>query len=678
MRAGPTFNLSVRRKVIFILAVMVLPVIGMMVLYLTTIRQLLAVQEEVDHLLEVQVQTDSIVEQIVDVQDGFRGFVLTRNEKFLDPFYSAEEAFDPAFHRLKQMVQDDPGQLQRITEIEAQARALLQKKKLLIDAVRIGQMKPVREHIESGAGQVALSRIRADLSAFESLQKQILVGQKTRVARLASLTQYGLAGVLIGILFLWWLASRLLARTITDPLALLTTVTRQFGRERSVAPIPISAKDEIGALARTMEEMQSRIERHIGQMEAFHAIGNEISSLDPGGLEGVLKRLAERAGSVLDVDLCLVLLWNERIGCWNVGAASGAWHDLLRRSVLIREETPISSKVLTTGVPQMVEDLSARPEPVLQIRDRLGAKSLLVVPLRGPEGIFGVLALAPTAMTRAFSDLEMRLAGQFADQAAIAIMNARLYEAAQQRGEGLHSRMQELERYAVNMAHDLKGPARRMAELASLVQRDYQGRLDDRSDRYLGWIKENGQQLMTRIEEVLRLARIGTVRETVEPVDPAEVIREVLKGCEEHIKRLGARVRVVEQFPRLACNRVHLFQVLDNLVRNALKYSVPRRAPDLEVGVAGSPNEAVLFVRDNGIGIASSDLERIFEPFERLGNHEVPGTGIGLAIVKKIIEFYQGRIWVESEPGEGSTFYFTLPLYSEVGLVVETSKEAEA
>src|SRR3989441_712150 len=548
MRAPLPFSrLSVHRKVTLILAFIVLPVVGMMVLYLNTLRQSLAVQEEVDRLLEIQVQTASILAMVVDVQDGFRGFVLVRNEKFLEPFQAAEGVLDPAISKLKQMVRDDHEQFQRASQIEARVRALLQRKKRLIDAVRLGELKPVREHIESGEGQRALTAIREDLRNFENIEKQHLSERRADAERLALVTQYGLVGVVIGILLLWWLASRLLAKTITSPLATITTSAQEFGSGRPVVRIPVFSTDELGRLARTMEEMQERISRHISQMEAFQAIGQDISTIGPDGLEGVLKRIVETAGSMLSVDLCLLLLWDETIGCWKVGAASGHWHDLLYRSVLIREETPISFKALTTGHPQAVDDLEARPEEVLQIRDRLGGKSLLAVPLMGPNGVFGVLAFASTNEKPAFTDRDVRLAQQFANQAAIAILNARLYEAAQQRGAGLQNRLEELERYAVNMAHDLKGPARRMAELASLLQVDYKGRFDERSDRYLGWIRETGQQLMARIEEVLRLARLGTVRETIEPVNPAEVVREVIKGCEAHIERLGARVRSEER-----------------------------------------------------------------------------------------------------------------------------------
>src|SRR5437667_9412694 len=124
MRAPLPFSrLSVHRKVTLILAFIVLPVVGMMELYLNTLRQSLAVQEEVDRLLEIQVQTASILAMVVDVQDGFRGFVLVRNEKFLEPFYTAEGAFDPAINKLKRMVRDDHEQLQRASQIEARVRS---------------------------------------------------------------------------------------------------------------------------------------------------------------------------------------------------------------------------------------------------------------------------------------------------------------------------------------------------------------------------------------------------------------------------------------------------------------------------------------------------------------------------------------------------------------------------
>src|SRR5437867_1999641 len=200
---------SVHHKVVLILAVMVLPVLAMVALYLTTIRQLLAVQEEVDRLSEIQVQTGSILSMVVDVQNGFRGFVLVHKEKFLEPFNTAESAFDPAIGRLKQMVRDDPAQFERLTQIETRVHALLEKKRRLLDAIRLGDLRPAMAHIESGEGPNAVIAIRDGLRVFEDIERQRLSDRKAYGERLALVTRFGLLGVVIGILFLWWLASRL-------------------------------------------------------------------------------------------------------------------------------------------------------------------------------------------------------------------------------------------------------------------------------------------------------------------------------------------------------------------------------------------------------------------------------------------------------------------------------------
>ncbi|MEK6694241.1 MAG: CHASE3 domain-containing protein, partial [Nitrospirota bacterium] len=244
VRPGDIFSgLSVHRKMMLILGVTMLPVVGLVIMYLITVQQFAAAEHDVDRLLAVQVQTQEIMAQIVDVQRGFRGFVLTRNEKFLDPLYAAEEGLDPAIHRLKEMVRDDSGQLQRALEIETKVRALLQKKRQFINAVRFGQMQPVREYIESGEGEAALSRIRTDIHAFEGILKKVLRDQQTRVVRSASLTQYGLAVVVAGTLLLWWFGSRLLAWHVTHPIVTLTEAAQRFGGGSPVGSIPVGSTD---------------------------------------------------------------------------------------------------------------------------------------------------------------------------------------------------------------------------------------------------------------------------------------------------------------------------------------------------------------------------------------------------------------------------------------------------
>src|SRR5437016_7264791 len=161
----------VRYKVAGILAVTVIPVIGMMLLYLSTLQQFVVVQAEVDRHYAVQLQTQAIMNQIGDVQDGFRGFVLTHNEKFLEPFFEAEKNFDPVLRRLKNLIRKEPDRQQQVTQIEADIRAFLQLKRRMIDAFGNGDLTSVRKHIESGEGTAALAQIQAALTSFEALER---------------------------------------------------------------------------------------------------------------------------------------------------------------------------------------------------------------------------------------------------------------------------------------------------------------------------------------------------------------------------------------------------------------------------------------------------------------------------------------------------------------------------
>src|SRR2546423_2863820 len=161
----------VRYKVAGILAVTVIPVIGMMLLYLSTLQQFLVVQAEVDRHYAIQLQAQEILNQMTDVQDGFRGFILTRNEKFLEPFYEAVENFDPVLHRLKELIRNEPDRQQQVAQIEGDIRAFLQLKRRMIEAFGNGDLAPVRDHIESGKGAAALAKIQTALTSFEELER---------------------------------------------------------------------------------------------------------------------------------------------------------------------------------------------------------------------------------------------------------------------------------------------------------------------------------------------------------------------------------------------------------------------------------------------------------------------------------------------------------------------------
>lgn len=452
-----------------------------------------------------------------------------------------------------------------------------------------------------------------------------------------------------------------LQRVVRAPLEKLARGVEEISVGALPSAIAIETNDELGRLARTFEMMAGRIRRHIEQLEALHATGQEITMIGSGGLDRALRRIVDRAADLARVDLALLMVRHPVLDCWVVEAASGEWYERVRKEILLLEETPYSNQAFETKQPVVVADLSLHVEGPLCFRDRYGAKSYMAVPLLGPHEAIGVLVLLHTKAMRTFSEWDIRLTQQFAAYAGSAIESARLFEAVESESRELKERLRAVERNVASLTHEVKAPAGRVAEFASWVKKDYGDRLDERALRYLDWIRKEGQDLFQLAERTLDLARISQEPCQVESVDTGEVVREVLDlvGGQHPLDRF--QMVVADDLPRLACHRIHLKQVLENLVTNAIKYMGDQPSPRIEIGVERDQEGVVLFVRDNGIGMDPAMIDRIFLPFQRLGTVEVPGSGIGLSIVKTVIEQYGGTVTVTSTPGAGSTFSVRLP-----------------
>jgi len=205
-----------------------------------------------------------------------------------------------------------------------------------------------------------------------------------------------------------------------------------------------------------------------------------------------------------------------------------------------------------------------------------------------------------------------------------------------------------------------------MEGLASTLRQEYGDKLDERATRWLRLIEENGKDLIERVHNILEVARVGVPREAVEAVDPALVLQDVLKARAGELEQRRMKVSVETAFPMVACHRAYLRQVFDNLISNAIKFSGDRPDPLMLITTKRADSQVQFFVTDNGIGIPPQQRERVFEPFVRLHSGSARGSGIGLAIVKRIIELYGGRVWIESPEGPGCAVIFTLPALGDL------------
>ncbi|MEN6343067.1 MAG: PAS domain S-box protein [Methanospirillum sp.] len=219
---------------------------------------------------------------------------------------------------------------------------------------------------------------------------------------------------------------------------------------------------------------------------------------------------------------------------------------------------------------------------------------------------------------------------------------------------------EELQRFAYVASHDLQEPLRSIVSFSQLLERRYRGKLDSDADEFIAFIVEGGNRMQRLIEDLLQLSRVETTAKPLAPTDAGEVVADALRLMETPIREAGATV-IVGELPRVMADAAQLAQVFTNLVGNALKYRRPDRPAEIRISAEQAGGLWRFAVADNGIGIEAEYYDRIFVIFQRLHTRdEFEGTGIGLAVARKIVERHGGRIWVESTPGEGSTFLFTL------------------
>ncbi|MGD9787271.1 MAG: ATP-binding protein [Sulfuricellaceae bacterium] len=219
----------------------------------------------------------------------------------------------------------------------------------------------------------------------------------------------------------------------------------------------------------------------------------------------------------------------------------------------------------------------------------------------------------------------------------------------------------ELERFAYVASHDLQEPLRMVASYVQLLAKRYRGRLDADADDFIHYAVDGATRMQQLINDLLAYSRVGTRGKEFSPTDCNRVVEDALFNLSRAIADSGAEI-TSDKLPNVMADRGQLVQLFQNLIANGIKFHGEAK-PDIHIGVSLAGGEWRFTVRDNGIGIAPEHRDRLFQIFQRLhSREEYPGTGIGLSICKRIVERHGGRIGVDSEPGKGSTFWFTLPI----------------
>jgi GAF domain-containing protein len=346
-----------------------------------------------------------------------------------------------------------------------------------------------------------------------------------------------------------------------------------------------------------------------------------------------------------------------------------AFLDYVKDMPVVPSRDSGTGRALVEGRVIHIPDVLADPDFRWEEARRLGGfRSMLGVPMLREGAPVGVFTLTRTEV-RPFTEKQIELAATFADQAAIAIENVRLFDEIQDKSRQLEEASKHKSQFLANMSHELRTPLNAILGYTELILDNVYGDTPEKMRATLERIERNGRHLLGLINDVLDLSKIeaGQLTLAIGDYSLKQVVHDVFSAVESLAaeKHIGFKVQMPKELPKGRGDELRLRQVLLNLVGNAIKFT---DSGEVVIAASATNGSFTVAVRDTGPGISQSDQGKIFEEFQQADNSTTKakgGTGLGLAIARRIMEMHGGKLWVESEIGQGSTFTFSLPVEVE-------------
>ncbi len=427
-------------------------------------------------------------------------------------------------------------------------------------------------------------------------------------------------------------------------------------------------------LMRALESRGAELSNKVAQLEALREVGEAVgSSLD---LDEVLDRIVSNAVRLTNLgfgDITLgndggsIMEYDESSDSFHVRAAFGSSRDLLEqlRAITIHRESTLVGRTALTHGPIEVPDLAqAERDPHLDILFRDGWRSVLAVPMLRGDKMVGVLVIGRRG-TGTFPPDVIELLQTFASQSALAIVNARLFGELETKTSELEIASRHKSEFLASMSHELRTPLNAVIGFSEVLLGRMFGEINERQDEYLHDIWNSGRHLLELLNEILDLSKVEAGHMVLEPstFSVSSALDYTLAMVRERatLHAITVTVEVADDVGTIEADELRFKQVVLNLLSNAVKFTPD--GGDVSVRAYRDGTELIITVTDTGIGVPPEDQERIFESFQqgRRGAPKEEGTGLGLTLSRRIVGLFGGRMWLESTPGVGSTFGFSIP-----------------
>lgn len=374
----------------------------------------------------------------------------------------------------------------------------------------------------------------------------------------------------------------------------------------------------------------------------------------------VVEELCREVMEHVDCHVFFNFLVDEGAGRLHLNACAGIPPEEARRIEWLDYGTAVCGCAARDACRIVAEHIPSTPDPRTELVKSYGVRAYACHPILGPGGkVLGTLSFG-TRGRETFSEDDLSLMKVVTDHVAAAMIRKQAEERVRQSVEELARSNEDLQQFAYVASHDLQEPLRMVSGFVQLLQKKYAGRLDTEADEFIAYAVDGAKRMETLIRDLLSYSRVGSRGRELVPTDAGLALRRALGNLAVSIEETGAEITSGE-LPTVMADGSQLAQVFQNLVGNALKFR-SSEAPRIRVEAHRNADHWLFSIHDNGIGIEPEYQDRIFLIFQRLhSRRQYAGTGIGLAICKKIVDRHGGQIWVESQAGQGATFYFTLP-----------------